>query len=462
MSLPAFLHFYVRSRLWQSTMKASFPSLFLNNRRMQLKTSPLPFRKCVVIVVSAFAIVFFVGQTIELINPHNDDRDEEKINMKDGNNARETAIDSNAFYPVDSGQDGAYWPIIPDEHWNFIPRVSSPWNSTRSHSWCGSEGDYDKDTLAGLIYSKNHKAASSTLAGVTLRAATNYGRRQAATNASGTQACASYQKHGNAQIFHRRDRARSFMYSSIRHPAHRAVSWIFYFGSISESNVDEEYVLSKLRDRKYHPMKISKELGAQVQYMHTGVDRPAKAALWTDGEPTKVQNLSLSISRVEDVMGQYDFIVIVERLHESLVVFQLLLGLNTSDILYLSAKTSGLYSYNTGRKYNGCHLLAKSFTTPAISAYLSSPMWYARNYDDYLLYLAANRSLDLTIDSLGRPRFNEALNKYENMMQDAKICEKETITPCTADGAVVDEKERHCYVLDWGCGYPCLDRLFGI
>jgi hypothetical protein len=43
-------------------------------------------------------------------------------------------------------------------------------------------------------------------------------------------------------------------------------------------------------------------------------------------------------------MQQYDFIVVIERIQESLVVLQLLLHLETSDIIYPPSKISGKYS----------------------------------------------------------------------------------------------------------------------
>ncbi len=352
------------------------------------------------------------------------------------------ANDSSAFFPVDSGQDGAYWPIVPDEHWNFMPRVFSPWNST-THSWCGDKSDFDDQTPAGLIYNKVHKAASSTLSGLTLRVA-------------------SFYKHTflrEVQRFHGRDRKRSFMFSSIRHPAHRALSWIYYMGSNRGEAMDEEFVLEELINRAYHPQR-RKAAGAQAGYMQTG--SLAEKPLWSKEEPTKVQDLRLSIQRVAGILEQYDFIMIVERLHESLVVLQLLLGLATSDILYVSAKRSGQYSHKK-KRYAGCHLIAKSNISPAIASFFSSPQWYAQNYEDYLLYKAVNRSLDLTIESLGRRRFEEALAKYNQLMEDAKVCEDEAITPCSSEGIHLNETD--CYESDvyedLGCGYACLDRRFG-
>ena len=381
------------------------------------------------------------------------------------------AIERAEFYPVDAGQQGAYWPVIPDEHWNFMPRIYSPWNST-AISWCGDFATYDNQTKAGLIYAKVHKAASSTLAGITLRVAKNYGRRRtkSASASASASACATLQGHANSQVYHERDRTRSFMFSSIRHPASRAVSWVFYVLSGQQVPIQEESVLASLRAGQYFPpggrieedksnYRYTGEAGAQVGFMHTGPR--VNTSLWSREDPTKVRDLSLAIARVSEVLDQYDLIIIVERLHESLVVFQLLLGLDTSDILYISAKQSGAYSASTTKRnpVPVCHVITKSFTTPEIADHLSSPTWYARNYEDYLLYKAANRSLDLTIDSLGRQRFEEALAQYENMMKGAKVCENETITPCTSEGVYLSKTD--CYAEDFGCGYPCLDRLFG-
>jgi hypothetical protein len=412
---------------------------------------------------------------VELLHPKTANGRNNCNNKNRDNNSNDT-VD---FYPVDSGQGikGEFWPTIPDEHWNFMPRTYSPWNSP--YSWCGTAEDYNDNTPAGLIFVKVHKAASSTLAGVNLRIAHNYGRCRWRTTNSYTQSnvdntsmeetttkCHSHEVHDDSQRFHQRDSTRSFMYTSIRDPTQRALSWIFYVASNRGKNLTDAYILEKLQDRTYFTAGIvsnsqihsfRNEAGAQVGYLHTGprVEHP----LWSTDHPQTIMNLSLSISRVAEVLQQYDLILIVERLHESLVVLQLLLGLNTSDILYLSAKQSGAYSYSF-RPNPGCHLISKSFITPAMATFLSSGQWYAQNYQDFLLYKAANASLDLTINSLGRKRFNKALTKYKTMMESAKVCDDEAITPCTSEG--VEQNETNCYHKDWGCGYPCLDRIFGI
>jgi len=149
-------------------------------------------------------------------------------------------------------------------------------------------------------------------------------------------------------------------------------------------------------------------------------------------------------------------------LDESLVVLQLLLGLDPTDIVYVPSKQSGGYSYVYGpEKFKGCHKLRKRKTLPhEVQKYLSSPEWYATNYQDFLLYKAVNQSLDMTIENLGRNRFDRALEKYQTMMKQAKEeCESEALFPCSVDGQP-QLKRTNCYNRDWGCAYECLDRLF--
>jgi hypothetical protein len=186
------------------------------------------------------------------------------------------------------------------------------------------------------------------------------------------------------------------------------------------------------------------------------------APLWNGTTPNKVRDLKLAKTRVAEVLQQYNFIVIVERIQESLVVLQLLLDLKTADILYLLSKLSGGFSF-VFRPNPVCqHKLTKAPILPAVDAYLSSSHRYAQNYQEYLWYKAANQSLDLTIDNLGQTSFNKALAVYQQMMHKAKNCEDEAIFPCSLDRVHQEEDETDCYQKDWGCGYPCLVCRFGL
>ena len=361
-------------------------------------------------------------------------------------------LNEDVFYPVDSGKQGAFWPVVDDKHWKDMVRVFPPWDYNTS--WCESKNQQTQSPT-GLLFVKVHKAASSTLAGVNMRIAAKHG-------------CASRQHHEDSRLYGNRDKAHSFLYTSIRDPASRALSWIYYSMSNQGHNVTErpDTVLNLLRQRFYfqhggadNARRIKLESGAQVGYLNTGpaLDKP----LWHTEEPDQVQNFTLARQRVQEVMGQYDLILLVERLHESLVALQLLLQLETADILYLSSKITGGYSFTWGPN-RGCHKLQyPPVMDPTVQAFLSSTEFYAANYQDFLLYKAANASLDETIDSLGRERFQKALIAFQSMMEKAKQCQTEAIFPCSSTGIYRPPNETNCYLRDWGCGYPCLDRLFG-
>ena len=104
---------------------------------------------------------------------------------------------------------------------------------------------------------------------------------------------------------------------------------------------------------------------------------------------------------------KYDFIGLVERFDESLVVMQLLLGLESSDILYFAVNRKEDWQLaKAGSKKFVCR---KSFdwetdllTEPTIRDYVrESEKWYAQNYGDYVLYQAVVQSLDQTILAIG-------------------------------------------------------------
>jgi hypothetical protein len=75
----------------------------------------------------------------------------------------------------------------------------------------------------------------------------------------------------------------------------------------------------------------------------------------------------------------------------------MLLGLNTSDVLYLNAKQQG--GYNDGHAQTGkCHYITPSFVSPGMMEFFKSPRWQKRVQWDLAFYQAVNCSLDLTID----------------------------------------------------------------
>ena len=160
---------------------------------------------------------------------------------------------------------------------------------------------------------------------------------------------------------------------------------------------------------------------------------------------------------VDEILADYNFIGITERMDESLVVMKILLNLEFNDILYLSAKGNG--GFDDGAYRNICHYIVPSHVTPAMKEFFAGPVWKKIIDGDTLLYKAAERSLDLTIDAIGRDEVERHVAEYRRLQEVAKErCLPTTIQPCTEDGTF--HRETHnCLFWDSGCGYECLDDL---
>jgi Galactose-3-O-sulfotransferase len=362
-----------------------------------------------------------------------------------------------AFVPTSSnGNPAPYWPVMNIVHYQNLSRTFSPWPNN-TWSWCSKPGDYDRKTPAGLLFVKLQKAASSTMAGIALRIAHRVGRIKNGPDSP----CASMVKHVKSNLYHGRDRTRSFMFSSVRDPTQRLLSYIFYTASYHNlSTTDDDKIIDMLKHRSSPGRfreKVKWDSGYQVGYLHTGP--PPDHVLWNSEVPDHVTDLSIIQSRIKDILEHYDFLIVVERLDESLVALQLLLNLDPTDLLYVSgSKESGGWTKMKGK----CHKLIPKFVSPLVRAFLESPEWLARNYGDFLLYHAANQSLDATIEHLGRHRFDEALKAYRLLLAQAQTtCQSKVMFPCSPEGKrQFKEGAQNCYNKDWGCGYPCLDQHF--
>jgi hypothetical protein len=203
--------------------------------------------------------------------------------------------------------------------------------------------------------------------------------------------------------------------------------------------------------------------GFQVQY---SMPRVLDAYIsWNASEPTKVQRPRLAQRNVKEILDRYDFIGVVDRFDESLVALQLLLGLETSDILYFSSRTRNQYTLRKATQGGGNRYLCQASVNPrllrtnTVDKYLSSATWWAQNYGDMLLYRAASLSLDQTIIQIGLHTFSEALKAFRSMLQFARQrCDP--IFPCSKNGTEqAVRSETYCYFDDIGCGYRCLDKI---
>jgi len=109
-------------------------------------------------------------------------------------------------------------------------------------------------------------------------------------------------------------------------------------------------------------------------------------------------------SIVQSVLDEFNFVGVFDRFDESLVVLSLIADVPVTDVLfYLAASRCG----ETARP---------AWVTPSIEDYLSNE-FLVEEKADFLLYQAANKSLDLTIEKLGRERVQEKLDIFNRLIK---------------------------------------------
>eukprot|EP00980_Cylindrotheca_fusiformis_P009839 scaffold2177_cov115-Cylindrotheca_fusiformis.AAC.4 len=313
---------------------------------------------------------------------------------------------------------------------------------------------------SGLLYNKIPKAASSTTSGINLRISHNVAARYSASHR-----CTSYEHHIQRaglvkRAFGLRERDKSFLYSSVRDPASQAISHIF-FSAISRNGIEptDDNIMKLLHRVGHQAGPLSNGQGGfQVEYLTEYPIAPGSA--WQNATPNQVIDPDAVHRNVKRILDDYDFFISVERFDESIVVMQLLLGLEASDILYLSSKKSGT-SYSPSIDKSKCFLLQTPFTSTAVAKHLASDEWYAKQYGDYVLVETVRQSLDLTIQALGEDKFQQAMDTFLKLKEQAtEACSDAADFLCSDEGVVqLSLAKESCYEKDWGCGYKCLDNF---
>lgn len=375
----------------------------------------------------------------------------------------------------------------------------------------------------GLCYLKIPHAQSNVLQGITERIARNFlvnlDKRQASNNATDSttphfstnsgkdSSCIRHDGHTTGTYYQKRNRDASFLFTFVRDPVDRALSRIAsnmvkkhgkeHFRTIISKQQQEPF---QHKDMNSTDRMISGEVlealqysndvqfgtisegrgGFQLQYSMLHVI-PAYSA-WNESQPNSVlnpQRVQHNVQRLLHPTYGYDFIGVVERLKESLVVLQLLLGLEATDMLYLENQLDPMpyerrvIPGSKGQRYYCQENILdpkKEFvvgTSGPVEEYLSSTTWWAQNYGDYLLHRAASRSLDATINRIGRDLFNDAMKEFESVLEQANnVCQPQTILPCSLDNGADNYMAslQNCYhdnseEESLACGYPCLDQF---
>lgn len=309
--------------------------------------------------------------------------------------------------------------------------TSTKWTSTRELKLHGIQ--------RGLLFLKPFKTGSSTSAGIHLRIARNIADRKGL--ASSNQTCEAHFDHGPQPnpayyLYSNRRNEESFLWTIIREPSERIISAFFHF-QVSRKGVQptvdnfKEYLVRK-RNRDYY-------LTSLHPFLRYDRDKH---------NPFQSAN---------EILRSFDFIGITERLDESAVALMMLLDLRMADILYIPAKSNGGYDAGGAQK---CTYIKPKSVTPAMRDLVESELWQEQVKNDRLLYESANRSLDLTIDSLGRERFLNELNRYNEARKYIQHkCFPQVVYPCGYNGTFILDEETDCLWKDSGCGTTCLDEV---
>jgi len=320
-----------------------------------------------------------------------------------------------------------------------ISRAFTLW-SGRSDAWCTNRDTYSKKKPTGLFYVKVPKTASTTSASVNLQIAHRHGTKHGYRD----DKCMDFHEHVTAtnRGLGRRDKANSLLWTTLREPTKRSMSFVFFAKVSRQEKLEptDENIIKTLRDL---------EDDFQLNYIRTR-DLP-----WKSNAKDKDKVASIA---VKNVIEDYDFIALTERMDESFIAMKHLLNLDFGDIMYVSAKISG--GWDGGRSEYGCMRIVPTFVSEGVGKFLESDEWQNKNSADFLLYEAANRSLDKTIAQFDKDEFEKELEEYRSLLKSVQsVCEKKTIWRCAEDGTFSKyEAEKNCYTHDEGCGYPCIDE----
>jgi hypothetical protein len=337
-------------------------------------------------------------------------------------------------------------------------RPFDPWEENRPLPCVEPEPNWARmqreKSTTGFIFAKPYKTGSSTASGVNLRIARNVARRMssaddkssAVNNSNSTAAgeweiCKSRSDHVPVHSAYKgRDRDRSYLWTILRDPTSRVVSQFFHF---------------EVSRKKLEPTDAN-----FVKYVRNG-------GLLTHDYYYFALSLRDYVKDTDDrrklgnqIILDFDFIGTTERMDESIVVMSMLLGIPVSDVMYLKAKGHGGYDDGGGRPEMGkiCTYIWPSFKSTGMTQFLESEEWKNISYWDRVLYDAADRSLDLTIDRLGRDKVAANVALFKNLQERAHAtCLETTTFPCSEGGAY--SRETDCLWNDSGCGCACLDEV---
>jgi hypothetical protein len=390
-------------------------------------------------------------------------------------------------------------PIVDLQKWWFdqIEGASRKWERVSHKRWCRAAGRGGRGQA--LIFVKVPKTSSSTSAGINVRIAHKVGERMLVERASKSKStdendddndnqtqldgmnetvlvgrnetvrvlaetnqaqlvvetsqtkhgetnqtrnrptvCSHTFQHGRKAHLGRNKKSPHLLWTFLRDPGKRAMSQFYHF-EVSRRDVEptDKAIKSYVRGLK------------SFQFNYIATHKRSKEV------SRETKNPFDDIQRY--VMSQYDFIGLLERKEESMALMKLLWGLETEDLIVMSAKQSG--GWDDGMFNETCFKIKKPNLSKGVKHFLTYE--FPLKNHDYALYSIVNRSMDQTIQDLGQDVVQKEVEHIRKLQAFAdKECLDETYFPCSADGTrQMELASSSCYSTDIGCGHRCVDRV---
>lgn len=265
-----------------------------------------------------------------------------------------------------------------------------------------------------LVFVKVPKCASSTVAGITRRIArfrNLQGYDSAHPENKNYSHCSVAANHGHHDI----------LISNVPKYGNKSTTFTFTFLRLPYRRLMSAY---------YH-FRVTRD-GAST------ADDKVLANLQQASNRTYLDYLGLHRSTLANTV---DFVGIVERMEESLVVLQLLMGVTTHDILFTAAKNSSAQGKDPTTNIS----FVPARYTPAITDFINQ---HSKDKDaNHAIYDWANRTLTRTIKKLGQD-FTDAYKKFQKEQREANAkCASGIVSP------------NNCIWKDNGCDYKCLETF---
>ena len=206
--------------------------------------------------------------------------------------------------------------VAPEPTWNYW---KTQWQPTRQ----------------GIFFVKNLKAGSSSGASVTLRMAHQLAKRQRQNNNNnnGSSSSSTFpicrnrvhhpNKHAATMRYNERQREHSFLWSIVRDPTTRATSQFFHFHVSRQNWSSSDASFQHFLQLGNHWMR-----DFQINYL-----RLHHASFYYDED---APSSAAVVRAIQEILDEYDFLAVTERMDESIVALQMILGLDSSDVLFLT------------------------------------------------------------------------------------------------------------------------------